>query len=271
MKKTKIIFLFTAFILSNEFSFSQISNITNNATAGTEYVGWSNAGVSKELDIKNNSSTIKPIDFYIQNNMFLEVLTSGDLRIVNGSNGYKINSDFVLWHNNNATDIFVGVNSGNATMTGHSNTLVGNGAGASITTSEDNVAVGTSAAASLTSGESNTAVGESAANALTTGEHNTAVGYDALASAVDLHWNTAVGYEALSQGVTCPLCLVPGHSYNTAIGYQALKNSQAYGGVAVGYHAATLNSSGCSIVAVGENALYSNSIGNSNVGIGPIH
>lgn len=73
----------------------------------------------------NNSSTANNIDFYISTTKFLEVLTGGDLNVFVGGNGYKINNNYVLRNGGNTNDIFVGYNTGNATMSGHFNTLIG--------------------------------------------------------------------------------------------------------------------------------------------------
>lgn len=125
MKKYLTIVTLAACLLLVTQSYSQITNLTTTATGANEYVGWNNAGTSKALDIKNNSLTANNIDFYISSTKFLEVLTSGDLNLVVGTSGYKIGNNYVLRNNNNTSDIFVGVGVGNATMSGHFNTLVG--------------------------------------------------------------------------------------------------------------------------------------------------
>jgi hypothetical protein len=74
------------------------------------------------------------------------------------------------------TNIFVGQNAGNFTVTGASNTALGSEALISLTTGGANVAVGSGALRSNISGESNVAIGLGTLSDVTTGDNNIAVG-----------------------------------------------------------------------------------------------
>jgi len=74
------------------------------------YLGWTTAN---DLPFKMNGTQLMTLKH-----------TSGDLNLNLGTSAYQIGANKILWHNNNTSDIFVGVSAGNATMTGHSNTLL---------------------------------------------------------------------------------------------------------------------------------------------------
>ena len=215
--KTKKLILQLAFIsvimLLNRKAIAQV-DVANHTWNTAYYVGWNSAN---DLNFKLGSTPT----------LYMRLKSSGDLDLVVGTNGYKISDNYVLRHNNNTADIFVGVGAGNATMSGHNNTLVGYNAGTGLTT-----------------GHENTSVGYGAGTGLTTGYYNTFVGYNAGSVASNTGWS------------------------NTGIGYQALKSTVAYGGCAVGYNCASLNTTGCSLTAMGENAMYNNLTANNNTAYG---
>jgi len=136
--KTTIILLSAALMLlinTNELNGQQWLT-TGNTTAGTEKLGSSSGNFN--------------LDFYINNTNWMSLLTSGDLNIVQPSKGYKIDSEFVLWHNNIPSNIFVGVGTGS---TGTDNTFVGsNTAGNLGNTGTGNSFIGSNAGFSNTSG-----------------------------------------------------------------------------------------------------------------------
>ena len=107
--------------------FSQSTTTNNTRPATPAFNGWDGGGTNPEaLDIRNDFSgcTICNIYFYIDNNKFVQVLTSGDVNVVVGTNGYMIDNDFVLRHNNIKSNIYVGVGAGNTNATAY-NTFVG--------------------------------------------------------------------------------------------------------------------------------------------------
>jgi len=153
---------------------------------------------------------------------------NGDINFAN-TNALRINGNKVLWHNGNTADLFVGISAGNATMSGHNNTLIGYSSGSGITT----------------------------------GHENTFMGYNSGLNIATGYWNCFMGYEAGKSGATSS-----GWG-NVAIGYQALlSNTTAYGATCVGLYAGKMNTTGCGITAIGEEALRENTIASDNIGIG---
>jgi len=94
-------------------------------------------------------------------------------------------------------DTYVGINSGNFTMTGTGNTALGNPTLVSNSTGQNNTALGSGTMAMNTMGNDNTAVGLIALANNSTGSNNTAVGRDALNNNSTGDNNTAVGLNAL--------------------------------------------------------------------------
>jgi len=145
---------------------------------------------------------------------------------------------------------FVGVGSGNLTMTG-SVGLEGS----------RNTAVGYESLPANTKGNLNTAMGYRALFSNTEGYENTAIGYRALESNIDMSANTAVGYKALLSLNTAQA--------NTAVGHNALtSNISGNDNTAVGYYALLDTTTGGGNVAMGTNTLLENTTGGGNVAIG---
>lgn len=176
----------------------------------------------------------------------------GDIDVNTITRGYMINDNYVLWHNGNEENIFVGVGAGNNNLSGTDNTFAGENAGNS------NV-----------DGNHNTAVGSEALQSSSTASDNdmTAIGYQALknASGTNNTWGglTAVGSGALSS-------ITGGGFQNTAIGGLALHNCINLGVENTAVGAATLfnNLSGSQNTAIGDDALYNNKTGNYNTAVG---
>lgn len=209
--------------------------------------------------------------------------------------GYRIGGEMVLWTGGIGSNLYVGVNAGNATSASTNNTFVGDDAGYAITTGGSNTAIGYEAyyggmggsnntavgAFSLfsNSGDGNTAVGYYSLHN-NTGNSNTATGTDALYSNTSGGGNTATGYYALlynttglqntATGARALISNTSGQS-NTATGYAAL-NSDTSGtfNTASGVGALSFNTSGNSNTATGGDALYSNTTGNGNTASGYI-
>lgn len=173
-------------------------------------------------------------------------VNEGDINAITSTKGYRIAGNYVLYHDGTTSDIFVGVDAGNATMSGHNNTAVGNLAGNAMTTGDFNTSIGRQAlklnttgywntacgAGTLlqnTTGHSNTAAGLNALTANTSGTHNTAVGVNALDANTSGSQNTAVGFNALNANIT--------GAYNTAVGMDALFNATDSTNTAVGFQA----------------------------------
>lgn len=91
---------------------------------------------------------------------------------------YKNGSRFL--HNTGTSNTFLGVTSGNFTLTGNGrNTGIGVSTLTALTNGEDNVAVGVSAGSGLSSGSRNVCIGETSGTTLTTGSNNVIIGSEA--------------------------------------------------------------------------------------------
>ena len=253
------------------------------------YLGWSTAG--------------GPLPFKINSNQYMSLTTggllgigttftptykldvdNGDINLNTSTKAFRIGGNVILWHNNHPEDIFVGVDAGNGTMTGHSNTLAGNVAGNSITSGTDNVAVGDSAGSGITTGYDNTYVGYTAGKNNAGGWSNTGVGYQSLKNTT-AYGGCAFGYNtATLNTLGCSLCAMGENALyanlignnNNAFGYNALNNNKSLSNnVAIGANAlATQNYNGVTDgslssynVAVGGNALAFNNPTSSTTGI----
>ena len=129
---------------------------------------------------------------------------------------------------------FVGVESGNFTMSGSSDQAM------------YNTGFGSSTLQNLTSGYQNTAAGSNALGAIEHGYDNVGIGFDAMASNKSGHSNVAIGKAALSTSTS-------GNS-NTAIGLSALRNTSGNDNIAIGYGALAGNTTGSKNTVIGSGA-----------------
>jgi len=141
------------------------------------------------------------------------------------------------------TNIFLGANTGNFTLSGIYNTGVGSNAFMNLSTGHDNCAFGVSALFANNTGFDNCAFGVSSLRSNSTGYFNTAFGYQSLYHNNTGSLNTAFGDNTLYTGVT--------NSFNTAFGSSAL-------------YKCTNNFNS----AFGQGALYNVTTGSNNIGIG---
>ena len=173
----------------------------------------------------------------ITKNFRLPITTSSTVGVImSGENRFIHNYGTDDSGNNDNT--FVGLNSGNFTLTG----------------------------SEMSHGGQNTALGKNSLQSLTTGSSNVAVGYNALTSNTSGHDNTAVGWSALSMNTT-------GIGYvgyeNAAFGSYALKqNTTGQLNTALGAYTLDNNTTGKNNTAVGVNSLTGNIIGNKNTAVG---
>ncbi len=124
---------------------------TGNSVLGGDYLGTTN---TQPLLIKTVQA--QPINFHTTNTQRMTItsgglvgigttnpihkldINDGNINLVTFTRGYMISKQFVLWHNGNARNIYVGVGAGNATSSGTNNTFVGNRAGNSNTVGYQN-------------------------------------------------------------------------------------------------------------------------------------
>jgi hypothetical protein len=173
-------------------------------------------------------------------------------------------------------NVFVGIDAGNFTQYGFSNTGIGtyslhnNGSNSNTATGNaslygntigvGNTASGDSAMLYNTTGSQNAATGGSALYFNTTGSNNTAVGSGALNRNTTADNNTAIGYQALLYNTT--------GTHNVAVGYQAgYNNTTADNNTAIGYGALQYNTTGPHNLAVGYQAGQNLTTGHDNIDI----
>jgi trimeric autotransporter adhesin len=224
-------------------------------------------------DSLNNFLTIDQLTSQVNilNTLRLENTTSPSLGVI-----FMGPDRFI--HNYGTNNTFIGINSGNFTMTGHYNTALGYSSLMSNTTGGGNTANGSEALYSNTTGHSNTALGFEALFYSTSGHYNTALGYSSLMSNTTGGSNTGNGSYALHSNTTGNYNTAVGlgslfvnttGDNNTAIGFQSLHdNMTGYSNTASGTNALYSNSSGKHNTANGEAALYSNTTGSYNTAIG---
>jgi hypothetical protein len=182
-----------------------------------------------------------------------------DLDLSTATTG-NITKDGIRFLHTFGGNTFLGLNSGNFTLTGFSNTAAGVNALTSLTTALLNTAVGADALGVNDTGFGNTAVGARALG-VNTGGFNTAIGLEALAKNTVAAGNTATGYQALFNNI--------GGSSNTAMGYEALEaNTSGADNTAVGIGAMGASTTGNSNSAFGFLALRLNGAGVRNTGSG---
>jgi trimeric autotransporter adhesin len=186
----------------------------------------------------------------------LENTTSSTLGVL-----FKGTSRFL--HNFGNDNIFLGVNSGNFTLTGNtnigiglnsltalttgnSNTVLGNNSLPSNTTGFNNVAVGSNSLFTNTDGYQNTAIGNGSLRSNTTGFDNIAVGQTTLRNNTTGKGNTAVGFDCLYFNTT--------GNNNTAVGLQSLYNTTGIQNTALGYFAGSNVTTGSNLTLLGFNA-----------------
>ncbi len=175
-------------------------------------------------------------------------MTSGSLRLpaTTGAFNGLITIDskpFLHSYGSDDSNVFLGSNAGNFSMTGLHNVGVGAGVLIANTSGENNVAIGSSTMEANITGGNNIAVGQYALGTNDVGSNNVAVGPYALASNANGAGCMAMGQSAL---LLNPACL-----FSAAIGVQSL-----------------FNSTGVFNTAIGGNSLFSLTGGNYDTGIG---
>ena len=189
---------------------------------------------------------------------------------------YKSSLPFI--HTFGTNNTFVGINSGNFTLTGADNSGLGAFALANNTTGFRNTAIGSGAMSANTTGNSNTATGGGAMQSNTTGFANTATGGGALFNNTVGEYNTGVGAGSLGSNTTGDGNTASGVNAlaqttigdnNTAHGREALAlNTIGTNNVASGYNTLRDNISGNGNTAYGTFALGTNTTGSNNTGLG---
>lgn len=240
--KTKIILILAVCASINIFS----QNITNTL------------GVSGQFYIKHGTTTLLSVsqtDSIMNVNYSFKIPNTISSRI---GIIYKGSERFL--HNYGTDNTFLGINSGNFTMTGKSNTSVGVQSFPTNTTGNENSAFGFQSLLSNTTGNSNSAFGHQSLGLNSTGDSNSAFGYQSLRNNVIGGSNSAFGFQSLRFNTA---------SNNSAFGYQSLyNNTTGFYNVAFGIQALTSNTDGDFNVAIGGGALLENVNGSNNTAVG---
>lgn len=261
--------------LSNLNLNAQVSTAFNTGSSGN-YVGW-NSGQAFPLLVKHEAA--QPINFFTNNTQKMTILSGGnvgintsspafklqvsggDIDAATSTNGYRIGGNYILWHNGNTTDIFVGTFAGNSTLTGHYNTFMGNNAGNANTSGTTNAFFGNVAGTLNTTGSNNTFLGANCGPKNTTGYENTFIGEECGAS------NT-IGYSNIMLGFKTGYLNVDGIR-NTYIGNLAgYTGSNADDNTFVGFNTGYANTTGTLNTFVGTYSGSGNTTGINNTFLG---
>jgi hypothetical protein len=182
----------------------------------------------------------------------------------------------------NVDNIFIGVNSGAANVSGNSNTTLGNNALLSNTSGYSNAAMGLNTLRFNTSGYGNVAIGDTSLYVNTQGYYNTAVGFYSLKSNVTGTDNTAIGALALYNNVSATSSVALGSSAgfgqagfsnasSTFIGTMSGYNiSSGLGNTFLGYMSGYNISSGSNNIVIGQNVDVPSATANQQLNIGNI-
>ncbi|HEY3251161.1 MAG TPA: tail fiber domain-containing protein [Ignavibacteria bacterium] len=198
-------------------------------------------------------------------------------------------------HNFGGDNLFLGLNSGNFTLTGFRNSAFGNSTLYSNTTGNDNSAFGNFTLYSNTTGYRNSAFGGYSLYFNTTGYRNSAFGYYSLLYNTTGYDNSAFGYYSLYSNTTGYDNSAFGNSalfsnttgfrnsafgdyslyynttgnWNSVFGfYSLLNNTTGYDNSAFGYYSLYSNTTGYANSAFGEYSLESNTTGTYNTALG---
>ncbi|HEY3250298.1 MAG TPA: tail fiber domain-containing protein [Ignavibacteria bacterium] len=257
--KLKLAVVITAGIILPNILYSQ--NITNTL------------GITGSFKIKDGAATFFTLT---QSNGYVELSKSLKLPATTDLNTgviYKGTERFIHDYkppSNIGENTFVGINSGNFTMSsatsthasrnsafgfntlnkntsGYHNCAFGNNSLFNNTTGFQNSAFGNSSLYNNIDGKGNTAIGTLAMFTNSSGYYNTAVGFEALYSNTTGYSNVAIGTDALFSNVD--------GGENTAIGRTSLsENTSGYRNTALGYGSLTNVSIGNHITAIGYNS-----------------
>ena len=230
--------------ISNSYS----QNITN--TLGT-------GGI---FSIKDGSKSFLTLDqsngyLSINNCLSLSATTDSGIGVI-----YKNGKRFL--HDFGDNNIFLGLNSGNFTMSGIYNIAIGSSSLFYNLSGGANTAIGLYSLYHNTTGNYNTAVGYYSLDGNTTGEHNSAFGNASLYTNGGSN-NSSFGSYSLSNNYL--------GSSNSGFGAWSLNaNNTGYLNSAFGYKCLNSNQSGSLNSAFGSSALYNNNSGKQNTALGYI-
>ena len=239
-------------------------NITN--TVGT-------GGIFTIKDVSNDFLTLNQSNGQVNiiNSLRLENTTSSTLGVL-----FKGTASFL--HNYGSANTFLGINSGNFSLTGSENTAVGWYSFSSNTTGYNNTAVGTQSLYSNDIGWDNTSYGANSLYSNSSGYQNTALGSQSMFNNISGTDNTAMGRLSLGSNTSGSSNTAVGNtslysnttgSFNTALGMNSLLNSTTGSqNTGIGLSSMQNVTTGSNNTAVGGTSLFLNSTGSENTAIG---
>lgn len=210
-------------------------------------------------DTTNTFLTLAQNTGYLSLNrsLVLQNTTSSTIGVI-----FKGNDRFI--HDYGSGNTFVGIKSGNFTMTGYPNSAFGFESLLSNTTGYTNSAFGNSSLYSNTSGNYNSAFGDQSLRNNTTGYQNSAFGNESLLNNSAGHDNSAFGINSLKSNTT--------GNFNTAYGTTSLSsNTIGNTNSAFGYQSLSANTSGSNNTAIGFSAQVPDGTASNQVRIGNIN
>ena len=230
MKKLIVILFLVLFTLS---SYSQ-NNITN--TLGTN-------GVFSIKDISTTFLSLNQNDGFLNLNLCFKLPNT-----TSSSTGVIYKGADIFLHNYGTDNTFLGINSGNFTLTGYGdNTAIGSQSLCCNTTGYSNTVLGSHVLFYNTTGFQNTAIGNYCLRVNNTGYWNTVVGANIMWSSGEGIDNTVVGAYGLYSSTT-------GNS-NSVLGFAALGYSTTGSyNTAMGNYAVNAISTGWNNTAIGNSA-----------------
>jgi hypothetical protein len=260
-----------------------------NTITTSEYLG--NDG-SSTIPLRLKTITAYPIEFHTTNTQRMTILSGGNvgigtatpaqrfsvsgghIQLVTPTNSYMIGDHSVLWHNDDISNIYVGVGAGEDDN-GENNTFVGNDAGNANTSGTDNTFIGRDAGYVNTIGYNNTFIGSTAGSGTTTGDGNVFVGVDAGYTNTTGFWNVGIGTSAGEGGSTGGGNVYVGFnagqnnttgSHNSFMGYISKPgSSNLVNATAIGAYAYVTQSNS---MVLGSINGVNTATANTNVGIG---
>jgi hypothetical protein len=258
--KTKTLFILICSLVVCNLAIAQ--NITNTL------------GSSGMFTLKDNTTTYLSLsqstgNLSLNRSMVLSGTTSSTVGVI-----YKGADRFI--HNYGTDNTFLGIFSGNFTMTGGRNTVIGVSSLQFNASGSSNTAIGYSSLNINFSGNNNTATGSYSLYNNQSGWNNTALGVNSLYYN-NAHSNTAVGSNSMYTNNTGTENTAVGMqsllwndwgSYNTTLGFKSLFWNNGNYNTAVGRTSMYSNTTGTENTAVGNNSLYSNTVNSGNTAVG---
>ncbi len=254
--KISLLILVCNWLAYDLYGQATISNspISHDRVAGY-YLGWNASGTAGTLEIRNDfTGTPYTIEFWLNSVARIEMQQDGDLNVLTGTQGYQIDGNYVLRHNNITSNIYVGVGAGDNT-TGTNNSFTGNLAGNINSSGTDNTFNGFNSGSNNDYANFNTFMG-SYSGFSNNSDNNTFIGYISGAG-------NATGVENVFLGANSGA--FSNADNNTFLGFESgFNNTDGANNTFVGHKSGLNNSSGAENTFIGKSAGEGNTTGEQN-------